>query len=108
MMKNVVGVLLKYFAGFFPQSMEKASFSEQKLQLCHGIITKRFNNKAMYHLLYYNTLPTFLTVTISWSPVGLSLLLGASRFMESSFFSFGTSLSNKSVILLVRRSGKPH
>jgi hypothetical protein len=92
MMKNVVGVLLKYFAGFFPQSMEKASFSEQKLQLCQGIITKRF---TMHHLLYYNTLPTFLTVTISWSPVGLSLLLGASRFMESSFFSFGTSLSNR-------------
>ena len=38
MMKNVVGVLLKYFAGFFPQSMEKASFSEQKLQLCKAII----------------------------------------------------------------------
>ena len=43
MMKNVVGVLLKYFAGFFPQSMEKASFSEQKLQLCKVII-KKFSN----------------------------------------------------------------
>ena len=42
MMKNVVGVLLKYFAGLFPQSTEKASLSEQKLQLCQikGVIRR--------------------------------------------------------------------
>ena len=32
-MKKVVGVLLKYLAGFFPQSMERASLREVKLQL---------------------------------------------------------------------------
>ena len=44
MMKKVVGVLLKYFAGFFPQSMERDSFREQKLQLCEGF-KKIHNNK---------------------------------------------------------------